>query len=179
MKSKLTLSTRGIKNIDEYADALWAKYTKDLSTVGSGEFQPKSQFKSYLKIYYSEGLEDGLSKSSALKYAAKRYQNSSFYFSDKERVASFTVKDLIQSSNKDDIRRFRNLTRNKLGQFTKYDPNKFNYIGRYERNGIHYTVNTYQDVVFLTFNSPFERVFFSRKNVPAEYEMYLQGVNIG
>ena len=104
MKSKLTLSTKGIKNIDQYAEALWSKYSSDLRTTGNGDFQSKGQFKAYLNIYYTEGVEDGLKGPQALKYAAKRYQNSLFYFSDKERVSSFTIKDLIQSTDKDQIK---------------------------------------------------------------------------
>lgn len=171
MKSKLITSTKGIKNINQYADRLWAEHAKDLKTTGTGEFMPKKQFKAYLSAYYDEAKEAGIKGKRAYKYAAQRYQNSMSYFSAEERVASFTLSDLLQ--NKEDIKTFQKLTRDAKGRFVKYDPSKLIYKGSFERDGKKYTIQEYGDVILLTFNSPYDRIIIDSNNIPEDYEEYL------
>lgn len=180
MKSELKLSTRGFKNITDYANALWNKYQKSLSTDGEGERITKQYMIAQMQIRYQEALDEhpGITKSQALKLTAKKYQISSDYFSQEERVANFSIKDFIQTTDPEEIRRFQSLTRDKGGRYAKFDPNKVQYVYSGKIDGQRYTISRYLNVVKLTFNSPESVYFFAKNQIPQEFQMYFTGVNL-
>ena len=172
MKAKLKLSTKGYaKNPDKYFEDLYNKFEKEFQTTGEGLHQSKQQAILMLRSYYNEAREDlNKSRVAALNYATKKYDRSLAYRSAEERLESFTLKDYLQGASKEDLTRFRSLTRGVKGRFTKFNPLEIKYKGVFESDDKrHYKVETYQDVVIITFNSPNERVFFSRYDIPEEY----------
>lgn len=183
MKKRLQLTskeTKGVKTIEQYANALWNKFSVDISTDSSNNPVSKRTFEQYLRIYYEEAKADNpnLTPKKAMKVAAKSYEMSTMYFTNKERLASFTIQDFIQSDRVEDVRRFQHLTRDK-GRFTKFDSSLVKYLGTYELNGKTYTVSRYKDVIRVSFNSP-EEVYFIGMNetAPTFLMQYLEGVDL-
>lgn len=183
MKERLQLTskeTKGIKSIEQYANALWNKFSVDISTDSSKNPVSKKTFEQYLRIYYEEAKANNpkLTPKKAMKVAAKSYEVSTMYFTNEERLASFTIQDFIQSNDSADVRRFQHLTREK-GRFTKFNPSQVKYLGTYELNGKTYTVSRYKDVIRVSFNSP-EEVYFVGMNetAPTFLMQYLEGVDL-
>lgn len=182
-KPELKLSTKSsgksgkILTVQEYIDKVWDKYSKYLSKDSDGDPVTRKNFEGVFKSMYASSLSDGNRHTTALKQALKDYQNSAMYFTQEQRVASFTLRDFLQGASKEEIRRFQGLTRDERGRFTKYDPSKLMYQYSDKIDGTHVTVHTYRDVIILTFNSPNERVFFSKDNIPDEYEKFVAGID--
>lgn len=181
-KPELKLSTREFGNrgklltVQEYVDKVWDKYSKYISKDSDGDPVTKKNFEGVFKSMYASSLSEGKKHTTALKQALKDYQNSAMYFTQEQRVANFTLKDFLQGASKEDIKRFQGLTRDERGRFTKYDPSKLVYQYSEKIDGTHVTVHTYRNVIILTFNSPDERVFFSKDNIPDEYQKFVAGI---
>ena len=176
MKPILKMSTKGYaKNPMKYFNDLYEQFEDSLKTTSEGDSISKQQVLRYLDSYYREGREDeGMSSVKALKYAVTKFDRSLAYRTQEERLETFTLKDFLQGVSKEEIKRWRSLTRDVKGRFTKFDPKLMKYIGSYQdENNRHYVVQTYMDLIVLTFNSPNERVFFSKNNIPAEYADYV------
>ena len=176
MKPILKMSTKGYaKRNFEYFGDLYEKFKESLKKTSEGYDMTKKQFILDINTYYREAIEDkGMSSIKALKYAVKRYDRSLAYRTQEERFETFTLKDFLQGASKEDIKRWRNLTRDVKGRFTKFDPTAVKYIGsQKDIENKNYVVQTYMDIIILTFSSPNERVFFSKNNIPAEYADYV------
>lgn len=177
LSSRVHGNTGRILTVQEYIDKVWDKYSEYMGKDGDGDPVTKKNFEGVFKSMYAFNVSEGKGHSSALKQALKDYQNSAMYFSQAERVASFTLRDFLQGASKEEIRRFQSLTRDEKGRFTKYNPNNLIYRYSDEIDGIHVTVHTYGNVIILTFNSPGERVFFSKDSIPNEYQKYIVGID--
>lgn len=181
-KPELKLSSRAngnrgkILTVQEYIDKAWDKYSQYISRDSDGDPVTKKNFEGVFKSMYASNVSEGKGHSAALKQALKDYQNSSMYFSQEERLASFTLRSLLQDASNEEIRRFQGLTRDERGRFTRYDPNKLRYHYTEEIDGTKVVVHTYMNVIILTFNSPEERVFFSKDSIPEEYSKYVIGI---
>lgn len=182
-KPELKLSSRAngkrgkILTVQEYIDKVWDKYSTYISKDSGGDPVTKKNFEGVFKSMYASNVSEGKRHSAALKKALKDYQNSAMYFSQEQRVANFTLRDFLQGVSKEEIRRFQNLTRDEKGKFTKYNPNDLVYKYSDKIDGTHVTVHKYMNVIILTFNSPNERVFFSKDNIPSEYQKYVVGID--
>ena len=182
-KPELKLSSREngnrgkILTVQEYIDKVWDKYSKYIGKDSDGDPVTKKNFEGVFKSMYASNVSEGKGHSAALKEALKNYQNSGMYFSQEQRVANFTLRDFLQGASKEEIKRFQNLTRDEKGRFTKYNPNNLVYRYSDKIDGTHVTVHTYRNVIILTFNSPDERVFFSKDNIPSEYQKYVVGID--
>lgn len=183
MKKRLQLTskeTKGIHTIEQYANALWKKFSVDISTDSSKNPVSKKTFEQYLRIYYEEAKADNpkLTPKKAMKVAAKSYEMSAMYFTYEERVASFSIKDFIQSEERKDISRFQHLTREK-GKFSRFDPTQAKYLGTYELGEEVYTLYRYKDVIRVSLNSP-EEVYFAGINeiTASKVAKYVNGINL-
>lgn len=183
-KPELKLSTRAFGNrgkiltVQEYMDKVWDKYSRYISKDSDGDPVTKKNFEGVFKSMYASSLSEGKGHSAALKEALKDYQNSNMYFTPEERLASFTLRTLLQDASKEEIKRFQGLTRDEKGRFTRYDPNKLIYHYTEKIDGTKVVVHTYMNVVVLTFDSHLERVFFSKDNIPEEYRKYTVGLDL-
>ena len=183
-KPELKLSSRihgnrgRILTVQEYMDKVWDKYSKYISKDSDGDPVTKKNFEGVFKSMYASSLSEGKKHTTALKQALKDYQNSNMYFTPEERLKSFTLRTLLQNASKEEIRRFQSLTRDEKGRFTKYDPSKLNYHYTEEIDGTKVVVHTYMNVVIITFDSELERVFFSKDNIPSEYQKYVVGIDL-
>lgn len=177
LSSRLHGNTGRILTVQEYIDKVWDKYSTYIGKDGDGDPVTKKNFEGVFKSMYASNLSEGKGHTTALKQALKEYQNSAMYFSQAERVASFTLRDFLQGASKEEIRRFQSLTRDEKGRFTKYNPNNLIYRYSDKIDGTHVTVHTYGNVIILTFNSPDERVFFSKNSIPNEYQKYIVGID--
>ena len=182
-KPRLELSSRAhgnkgrILTVQEYINKAWDKYSQYISKDSDGDPVTKKNFEGVFKSMYASNVSEGKGHSAALKQALKDYQNSSMYFSQEERVANFTLRDFLRGSSPEEIKRFQGLTRDEKGRFTKYNPNSLVYRYSEKIDGTHVTVHTYGSVIILTFNSPEERVFFSKDSIPTEYQKYIVGID--
>ena len=176
LSSRLNGNRGKILTVQEYIDKVWDKYSTYISKDSDGDPVTKKNFEGVFKSMYASNVSEGKGHSAALKEALKNYQNSGMYFSQEQRVANFTLRDFLQGASKEEIRRFQGLTRDEKGRFTKYNPNNLVYRYSDKIDGTHVTVHTYMNVIILTFNSPNERVFFSKDNIPDEYEKFVAGI---
>ena len=180
MKSKLKLNmlefTRPNRakelNVENVADQLWKNYSKDLSTTGAGNRISKQGFEEYLRAYYTENIDRGLSKKEAMKKAIKNYQMSNRYISPEERLKSFTLKDFF-GENIENRRKFQALTR-RNGRFTKFNPLEIKYLesGYIIQDGKrrHYTIDKYQELAIITWQSPEEKDVILMDDLEAYFE---------
>lgn len=182
-KPELKLSTKSsgksgkILTVQEYIDKVWDKYSRYLSKDSDGDPVTRKNFEGVFKSMYASSLSDGNRHTTALKKALKDYQNSNMYFTPEQRLKSFTLRTLFQNASKEEIRRFQGLTRDEKGRFTKYDPSKLRYHYTEEIDGTKVVAHTYMNVIILTFDSPKEKVFFSKDNIPDEYEKFVAGID--
>lgn len=158
-----------------YAAKLWSKYKKPLSTSGreiegKPEIITPGNFLKSLRAYANEELsESDTNIISALSSATSRYQRSAEYRTKEERYQNLSLGDYLQDASRADIRRWMSLTREN-GKFKKFDPTKIKHIANRKDGNGRYTVDRYgNNIIILTFNSPNERVFFSRNSIPEEY----------
>lgn len=177
LSSRIHGNTGRILTVQEYIDKVWDKYSKYIGKDSDGDPVTKKNFEGVFKSMYASNVSEGKGHTTALKQALKEYQNSAMYFSQAERVASFTLRDFLQGASKEEIRMFQGLTRDAKGRFTKYNPNNLRYRYSDKIDGTHVTVHTYGNVIILTFNSPEERVFFSKYSIPSEYQKYIVGID--
>lgn len=183
MKEKLRLTakeTKRVHTIEQYANELWRKFSVDISTDSEGRPVSKKTFEQYLRTYYKEIKADNpeITPKEAMKKAAKHYELSTMYFTYEERVASFSIRDFIQSEERKDISRFQHLTRER-GKFSRFDPSQVKYLGTYELGKEVYTLYRYKDVIRLSLNSP-EEVYFAGINEVAASKVakYVNGINL-
>lgn len=179
MKEKLRINmlefTRPNKpkefSVENVANQLWKNFSKDLSTTGAGNKISKEGFKEYLRAYYKEQLDKGLNEKSAMKKAIKSYNLSNRYISPEERLKSFTLKDFF-GDNIENRRTFQALTKKK-GRFTKFDPLKVKYkeSGYILQEGKkrHYTIETYEEIAIITWQSPEEKIVLNSINEAYDY----------
>lgn len=140
---------------------LWDKYEKYLSADSYGGTVAKGNFMRALEALQRESAigKSGI-RYSDIKAGISKYELSGLYMSKEQRFSSFTIRDIIE--DKEDIRRFAALTREKNAQgrmvFTKYDPYKLKKVDSGNFNGKSYTVQRYgdKDVYLLVWQSPNE-----------------------
>lgn len=181
MKSKLKLNmlefTRPNKpkelSVGNVANQLWNKYSDDLSTTGAGNRISKEGFEEYLRAYYNENIDRGLSKKDAIKKAIKSYEMSNRYISPEERLKSFTLKDYF-GDNIENRQKFQNLTRQN-GRFTKFNPLDVKYLesGYIIQDGKkrHYVIERYQNLAIVTWQSPEEKEIIPFEELDAYFEL--------
>ncbi len=138
---------------DEYLNRVYQLNKDKIDTayhayIGTGpaiddEFISKS-FKNLVQEYMDEGY--------TLNKATKKVLNKDMFTPVKERFQS-NVYEAIKG-DKEVYKEFRNLTRNKKGQYTTIDVESFKYEGRGMHEGTEYSMYRYGNIYVYLSQSP-------------------------
>ena len=142
-----------LESKSEYLDRVYQQNREKIDTayhayIGTGSAINTDFIKRSFKNLVNEYMEDGYT----LNQAAKKVLNKDMFTPVSERFQN-NVYTAIKGEP-DVYKEFRNLTRNKKGQFTAIDMSNFHYEGRKVVGGTEYSIYKYNDVYVYLSQSP-------------------------